>query len=298
MNRLSVVFNAQNVESDLPRAIASIKGLADEVVVIDQDSDDKTHEVAKKLGATVYNHKKVQYVELARNFGVAKAIGDWVLILDPDEEISAGLSKKIREIVNKPQADYYRIPRKNIIFGKWIKNTRWWPDYNIRLFKKGAVSWNEIIHTVPLTQGRGMDFEEKEDFPIVHHHYDSIEEYLDRLGRYTSIQADLKVKDGHKFTWRDIITKPSSEFLSRYFSGQGYKDGIHGLILCLLQAFSELVLYIKVWEREGFFDQSVRVSDVVSEMRAKEKELHFWQNDALYKETKNIFYRIKKKISL
>ena len=298
MAKLSVVINAQNVESDLPRALASVKNLADEIVVVDQDSTDKTAEVSKKFGAKIFNHESVRYVELARNFAISKASNEWILILDPDEEVPAGLSKQIKEILKNPKADFYRIPRKNIIFGKWIKHTLWWPDYQTRLFKKGKVSWSEVIHSVSMVSGSGSDISAKEDFAILHHNYDSIEQYLERLNRYTSVQADLLINSGYKFSWQDLIAKPMKELINRYFTGESYKDGLHGFALSLLQAFSELVTYIKLWQKNKFKEEDVKLSEVVTEIGKKEKEFRFWQNDALYKETKNISYRIKKKFGL
>jgi (heptosyl)LPS beta-1,4-glucosyltransferase len=185
--------------------------------------------------------------------------------------------------VKKPDADYYRLPRKNIIFGKWIKYSRWWPDYNIRFFKKGKVSWNEIIHSVPMTNGKGTDLEAKEKNAIVHYHYRSVEQYIERMNRYTSEHAKLLIKEGYRFSWRDIIQKPMSEFLSRYFQGEGYKDGVHGLALAGLQALSELVMYLKVWEKGGFEARSLKVRKVVNEMKEVESELHYWQADLLIK---------------
>ncbi len=298
VNKISVVINAQNAEKDIARAIASVKSFADEIVVINQDSIDKTSEIAEKLGAKVFNHKSVTYVELARNFAISKAAGNWILVLDPDEEIPASLAKKIVEIIKRPKADYYRIPRKNIIFGKWMKHSRWWPDYNIRLFKKGAVSWNEIIHSVPMTQGTGGELEAAEKFTIVHHHYDSIEKYSEHLNRYTSAQSELKVKEGYSFDWRDLIIKPANEFLSRYFMGEGYKDGLHGLALSLLQGFSELVLYLKVWQTEKFKEEDLKLGDVIREIKNKEKDLHYWQSDVMHKETGSLGERIKRKLRI
>lgn len=303
MAKLSVVINAQNVESDLPRALVSVgKMFADmparecEIVVIDQSSTDKTAEIAKKFGAKVFRHESVRYVELARNFAISKALGDWILILDPDEEISAALSKKIKEVLKDPRADFYRIPRKNIIFGKWISHTLWWPDYQTRLFRKGKVSWSEVIHSVPMVTGVGYDIPAKEDLAILHHNYNSVEQYLEKLNRYTSIQADLLAGSGYKFKWRDIVGKPIKEFINRYFTGEGYKDGLHGLALSLLQAFSDLVTYVKLWQKIKFKEEDIKLSEVVAEVSDKGKEFRFWQNDALYKETKNISYRIKKKL--
>lgn len=293
-----MVINAQNVERDLPHALASVKDFADEIVVVDQDSSDKTFDIAERFGAKVFKHQKVSHVEVARNFAISKATNPWVLILDPDEEIPKDLAQKIVKILKNPAADFYRIPRKNIIFGKWIKYSRWWPDYNIRLFKKGFVSWNEIIHAVPMTQGVGGQFEEKESLAIIHHNYDSVEEYVERMNRYTSLHAKLMSEGGYKFTWRDLIKKPASEFLSRYFFGGGYKDGLHGLALAFLQAASELALYLKIWQIAKFKEENMGLRDVTSLMRDEEKEFHYWQNDAVYKESGNIADRVKRKLKL
>jgi len=296
MNAISVVINTLREEKNLPRAIASVKDLADEIVVVDMESDDGTAEVAKKLGAKVFNHKRTGYVEPARNFGIEKATNSWVLILDADEEIPVKLAQKIKQIVKNPKADYFRIPRKNIVFGKWLKHSRWWPDYNIRLFKKGSVTWNEVIHMVPMTAGIGADIEEKEELAIIHHNYDSIEQYIERMNRYTTLHALLRVKEGYKFNWKDLIVKPSNEFLSRYFFGEGYKDGLHGLALSLLQAASELSLYLKIWQKEKFTDSTPEVRDVITTMREEEKDLHYWQSDAIYKESGKFVDRIRRKL--
>ena len=298
MSKLSVVINTLNEEKNLPRAVVSVKDLADEIVVVDMESDDGTTEVAGKLGAKVFSHKRVGYVEPARNFGIGKATNAWILILDADEEVPKKLADKIKQIIKNPKADYYRLPRKNIIFGRWMKHSRWWPDYNIRLFKKGRVSWNELIHAVPMTQGAGGEIAGEESLSIIHHHYDSIEQYLERMNRYTSLHALLRIKDGYKFVWRDLLTKPSNEFLSRYFFGEGYKDGIHGLALSLLQAFSELALYLKIWQKEKFADKDVDLKEVVSVMRDEERNLHYWQNDAQFKQGGKLTDRIRRKLRI
>lgn len=298
MPTISVVINTLNEEKNLPRAVASVKSFADEVVVVDMESTDKTTEVAKSLGAKVFTHKKTGYVEPARNFAVSKTINPWIFILDADEEVSEGLALQIQKILKNPKADYYRIPRKNIIFGHWMKHSRWWPDYNIRLFKKGFVSWNEIIHAVPMTQGVGGEIEAKEVFAIIHHNYDSLEQYIERMNRYTSQHAILKIKDGYKFSWKDVITRPSNEFLSRYFFGEGYKDGLHGLALSLLQAFSELTVYLKIWQKEKFVEQNPSIGEVAFLIKETEKELHYWQADAMVKGGEGLLQRIRRKLKV
>lgn len=297
-SKISVVINTLNEEKNIARAISSVKSLADEIIVVDMESMDKTKEIAEKLGAKVCSHQKTGYVEPARNFAISKAANDWVFILDADEEIGPELVKEIKGVINKPKADYYRIPRKNIIFGKWMEHTLWWPDYQIRLFKKGSVSWSEVIHSVPLTAGKGVEISQKENLAVLHHNYDSLDQYLERLNRYTTVQSNLLVKDNYKFTWTDVITKPFKEFVNRYFTGEGYKDGLHGLALSLLQAFSELTVYLKVWQSQKFTEQNLKPDDVVNLLRDSERDLHYWESDTLYKESGNLKDRIRRKLKI
>jgi (heptosyl)LPS beta-1,4-glucosyltransferase len=298
MTKISVVINTINEENNLPRALESVKDLASEVVVVDMESTDGTRKIAEKAGAKVFSHKNTNYVEPARNYAISKATGDWILILDADERISEKLVFELKKIVKESNADYFRLPRKNIIFGKWVKNSRWWPDYNIRFFKKGTVTWSEVIHSVPTTTGKGADLPDIEDNAIIHYHYTSIDQYIERMNRYTSVQAKVLRKEGYKFNWKDIIKKPSSEFLSRYFFGQGYKDGIHGLALAGLQSFSEFTLYLKVWQAGKFKKKNIRLDEVVGVLKKVDSEGRYWQADALVKEGAGITQRIKRKFRL
>lgn len=295
-NRLSVVIDTYNKATDLPRCLESIKNIASEIIVCDEGSTDGTLEIAKRFKARIINHKKVDFVELIRNYEVGEASGDWILVLDPDEEVSPLLAKKILQIISQPQGDYYFIPRKNIIFGKWMRNSRWWPDMNLRLFKKNTVTWSNVIHEQPKAVGIGVNLDDNEDLAIIHHHYTTIDEYLERMGRYTTQQALYKLNSDHKFKWQDLISKPVSEFLSRYFFGKGYRDGVHGLVVAMLQSFSELVVYIKIWQNLGFEEKEVNVDQVIKLMKTHEKEIHYWQNDAIYNVTGNVFSRIKRKL--
>lgn len=299
MSKVSVVINVVDEEVEiLPRALNSVKKLADEVVIIDQTIVGVSEESLKGYPCEVYKTKRVEYVELVRNFGISKATGDWVLILDPDEELEEPLLNRLKSIVENSSADYYRIPRKNIIFARWIKHSRWWPDYNIRFFRKGFVSWNEQIHTVPITKGKGADLPDREEFAIVHHHYDTLGQYIERMNRYTDALSKRLINEGYKFSWKDLVTRPVNEFLSRYFQGEGYKDGIHGLALSGLQAFGESIVYLKVWQSEKFPAKEISLKDISALLKEKESDLHFWQADSLYKENGGLKNRLKRKFKL
>lgn len=297
MGRISAVLNVVDEEVDvLPGALFSLKSLADEIVIIDATTTEKVRDIAKEFNAKVFPLKRAGYVEKVRNFGISKAVCEWILILDPDEEVPKSLSEKIKNIVKTPKADYFRIPRKNIIFGKWMKHSRWWPDYNIRFFKNGKVVWNEIIHSVPMTQGVGVDLPDKEEFAIVHNNYLSVEHYLTRMNRYTKAEAETLKKSDYKFIWKDLIKKPLGEFLSRYFAGEGYKDGLHGLALAYLQAFSEFILYLKVWQGEKFLEQGVTLQEIKKEVDGAIKETNWWTTEASIR-TKGPISSIPERIS-
>lgn len=296
--KISVVINTLNEEENINRVVSSIKW-ADEIIVCDMYSTDKTAEIAKKLGAKVVFHKKVGFVEPARNFAISKASNEWILILDADEEIPDSLVKELKSIANKGQVDFVQIPRKNIIFGKWMHASMWWPDLNIRFFKKGKVIWSDQIHRPPKTSGKGLTLPADEDKAIIHHHYKSVSQFIERLNRYTTIQARELKNSGYNFAWQDLITKPTNEFLGRFFANKGYKDGLHGLALSFLQAFSFLLVYLKVWEKEGFKQQELNVSEVEVETKLVAKDIKYWfkYNDLSTNSFKSLLKRIKNKFA-
>lgn len=296
--KVSVVLNTLNEEKNLQRVLQSVRW-ADEVVVCDMHSEDGSVQVAKKLGAKVISHERVSFVEPARNFAIAKATGEWVLVLDPDEEVPSELASKLQEIAQGEAVDFVEIPRKNIIFGKWVKASMWWPDYNIRFFKKGKVSWSERIHRPPLTEGTGQKLPEEEKYALLHHHYESVSQFIKRMDRYSDIQADELFKDGVKFSWTDLIKKPLGEFLGRYFAKRGFEDGLHGLALALMQAVSFLVVYLKLWEMEKFPDSQIELSEVKQVAVDGGKEINYWfrYGNLSTDPVKRFWQKVKNKVS-
>lgn len=273
--KISAVINTFNEEENIERCILSVKWV-DEIVVCDMHSSDATVKKAKDLGARVVYFKRSNYVEPARNYATSQAKGDWILLLDADEEIPLSLTEKIKRIIKLSNIDYVQIPRKNIIFKKWIQNANWWPDYHTRLFKKGAVIWNDKIHSKPETTGNSLVLEPKEDLAIIHHHYQSISQFVERMNRYSKIQAQELIKEGYIFNWQDLIKEPLSEFLGRFFANKGYKDGLHGLVLSLLQATSFLLVFLSVWEIQGLKEKQISLDDLKKVQRFSVTELKYW----------------------
>jgi len=279
---VSVVVNTLNEEKNLSRCLSSVKNLADEIVVVDMYSEDETRKIAKEFGAKVYLHKKTGYVEPARNFAINKAQGKWVFVLDADEKIPPFLAKKLKKIAEtKKKLICVLIPRKNIILNHWMQNSRWWPDYLPRFFRKGKVHWPKQIHQQPDLAGKNIyALPDNEKFAIVHYNYKSLNQFLERGQNYAAIQAKELVNErNYHLSSKDLILKPLEEFLSRFFVGEAYRDGIHGLALSLLQAWVQLLTYLKVWEMQKYEEKSLEASRAKEIFREATYQLEYWRDD-------------------
>lgn len=252
---ISLVVNTRNEESHIANCLNSATSYVDEIVIVDMESTDRTVQIAKEFTSRIFQHPNVGYVEPARNFAIQKARHEWILLLDADEIIPPSLGQMLKKLITDPTYNYYRLPRRNHVFGRWLMHSGWWPDYKIRLFQKDAVKWSNEIHSIPVTIGRGRDLEAEETEAIQHLHYDTISQFLIRMDRYTSIEAQARANNDEKFEWKNIIVAPTQEFLRRFFAWQGYRDGLHGLILAILQAISMFVVELKVWETEKFVEK-------------------------------------------
>lgn len=301
--KISAVITTWNEESNLDECLTTLD-FVDEIIVVDMESTDNTVKIAKAYSDKVYRTAYTGYVEPARNFSISKASGGWILIIDGDERIPPTLAQKLKEIVESDTADFVRVPRKNLVFGQWLKYSRWWPDYNIRFFKKGYVTWQDTIHSVPITEGTGINLDPELEYAIIHHHYRTVDEYITRLMRYTNQQSKELVNAGYQFSLTDLVSKPTEEFLSRFFAGEGYKDGLHGFALSLLQSFSMFVVYLKVWQEEGFAPQKDVLSNPSFKKLVRDKftELKYW----LYtikihlsgKKSEKFILKVKRKLNL
>jgi glycosyltransferase involved in cell wall biosynthesis len=288
--KISAVINVRNEAQHLNRCLKSIKDFVDEIIIVDMKSVDDSVQIAKSFGAKVFSYRPSKYVEPARNFALSKATGKWILLLDPDEYLQKTLKKELKNITLRSDIDFVKIPRQNFIFGKWIRHANCWPDYLIRFFKKGAVRWQKEIHSQPITTGNCYTLLDSNKLAIKHNNYQSINQFITRAIRYSSIQADeLDAKD-YKVKISDFILKPVQEFNSRFYFSEGYKDGIHGLVFCLLQAFAICLIYIKLWEKQGSSDKQFLKESFVSANQEANYEYDHWFMKYFQKEySPNIF---------
>ncbi len=300
--KLSVVINTKNAAETLDGCLDSV-GFADEIVVVDMHSFDKTKEIAQKHKAKFYFHDDVGYVEPARNYAIRQATHPLILVLDADERVSDGLQKQIVKItkLNDP-ADVYLFPRKNIMFGQWIKHTGWWPDYQPRLFQKDKVLWSETIHQPPTMKGRVVKVPIKEEYAILHQHYPNFHVYLERLNRYTSVQAENTLRGfSQPVEATALISTFFNEFFRRFFVFSGYKDNTAGVGLSFLQACYELSVQLKVWEQNENHHNNTQEHEIVGALEKSRSDLSYWLADWKVKNSTgfaNFYWKLRRRFRI
>lgn len=286
METLSIVISAYNEENSIKNVLKSVSW-ADEIVVIDNESTDKTAVVAKDMGALVFTRPNDLMLNKNKNFGFEKATKDWILNLDADEVVPNSLEKEIKSLLHKETStNGYWIPRKNIIFGKWIQHGVWWPDKQLRLFRRNLGKFPCIhVHEYISVQGETKELQEA----FVHYNYTSVSQYITKLNSiYTENEAFNLKKKGYVVIWFDAIRMPVGDFVKVYFAQEGYKDGLHGLILALLQAFYALVVFAKVWETEKFKEEEIPFGEIKKEITHSKNEIQYWEKTVEMREEKRL----------
>lgn len=297
MSKLSVVISAYNEEKKISDCLESIKW-ADEIIVINNSSVDKTAEIAKKYNAKIYTRENNLMLNVNKNFGFTKTNNEWILSLDADERVSPQLQEEISEILkNDPEAtNGFWIPRKNIIFNKWIKHSGWYPDHQLRLFRKGAGKFPEknVHEMIDITVKT-----EKLNNNLIHYNYETMAQFLFKhLNIYAPNEAQDLINNGYVFNYLDAIRFPFKEFLSRFFAREGYKDGMHGLMLSLFMAFYHLIIFSYIWEIHEFREANDPdfFENVRKEFKKSIKDLSFWFKQESLKTIKNPLKKIHYKL--
>lgn len=288
-SKLSVVINTKNAATTLERTLESVS-FADELIIVDMQSTDGTTSIAQQWADHVISVADVGYVEPARNVGLQAAHGDWILLIDADEVVPPKLKNHILEIIHKPQSSDtpvgYFLPRKNMMFGHWVQQAGWWPDFVLRLFKKGTVTWGDAIHSVPIVAGPTQELLVEPELAVIHWNYTTVHEFIERMNRYTSIQAHelseklrSRLNSAHSTTQDPntaILKKFKGEFLSRLFDRDGIEGGPIGVGLSLMQSLSEVVVALKYLESEKKLKTSGDTQAALMVLREFEYELGYW----------------------
>lgn len=246
---LSVAIVAMNEEADIGRALESVRW-ADEIVLVDSGSTDRTREIAHEYRAKVVVEPWRGYAA-QKNFAIGLCTQAWVLSLDADEELSPELTKEIRAILDDPAAlKAYFIPRKNLFMGRWMRHGGYYPDPYLRLFRAGCA-----VATGPDFRDH-MELKDPNGPPagrcrnaLIHYAYPTLSYYIERVNRYSTLSAATVVANGRKnFSVFDFILRPTAAFVQNYFFRLGFLDGREGLLLHLNHAVYVANRYAKAWE--------------------------------------------------
>ena len=246
---LSVAIVAMNEEANIGRTLAGIRW-ADEIVLVDSGSTDRTCEIAREYGAKVIVEPWRGYVA-QKNFAIDHCTQSWVLSLDADEEVSPELADEIRKVIADSNAlNAYWLPRKNLFLGRWIRRGGFYPDPKMRLFRRGQafVTGADPHDRIELREGidqRTGHFRNA----MVHYAYPSLSYYLDHMNRYSSLGAKAAIAKGHRgFSFLNIVVRPLATFIYNYIVRLGFLDGREGLLLHLYHAVYVSNKYAKVWD--------------------------------------------------
>ncbi len=242
MNKISVIIITKNEEKNIKACLESVSW-ADEITIVDAESEDRTVELTKQFNGRVFIKKWEGFV-LQKRFALNQANNEWVLSLDADERISAELKN---EILKKDPGEFngFLIRRKNFLFGKEITTCGWDKDYQLRLFRKSKANLNEkLVHEGFVVDGKTNSLENV----IIHNTFSSLDNYMKKVNEYTTLSAEETYQTKSKVTALTILTHTFSAFFRYFISLKGFKDGMHGLIISFINSLSTMLTYTKIWE--------------------------------------------------
>lgn len=238
-----IVFNEEENIAELCESIS----WADEIVIVDSNSTDKTAEIAGKYTDKVYNHEFRGYKD-KHEFADSKTTGDWIFWIDADERVSPELKESIEKIkLKKTQElpDGFKIARRTFHLGRWIKHSGWYPDYQMRFYRKDASFWDGIApHETAQVKGK------VEILPgeFLHYPKADLSEHHRKIDYYATLAAEHWIKKGKIVGGFYLFFRAIGGFLRSYIVKQGFRDGVPGLIIAVFAAYSVFLKYAKVWE--------------------------------------------------
>ena len=248
MNKLSVVIIALNEEENIGRCLESVRGVADEIVVVDSGSKDKTVSIAESRNARVIHRVFTNYIE-QKNFAAQQASGDFILNLDADEALSDELRSSIQyEKQSSFPAGAYSMNRLNFYCGKAIRTCGWYPDKKIRIWKKGKGKWvGKLVHE-KMKPEEGIAVKNLQG-DILHYTVPTRELFIQQTENFASLAAEQMKSENTLFLFLKMVFSPPAKFVSSYFLNLGITEGADGFTICFYQSrevFRKYFLAIKL----------------------------------------------------
>jgi glycosyltransferase involved in cell wall biosynthesis len=247
MAKVSVLLPTYNEEDKIRQCLESVKW-ADEILVVDSFSTDRTLEIASEYGARIIQHEYINSAK-QKNWAIPQCRYEWVLQIDADERVEPVLQEEIRRVLQAPPPDVdgYRMPFKHHMFGQWVRVGGLYPEQHLRLFRrdKGRFQDREVdAHVV--VPGRVETLRNH----VLHYGMESVSRRLRELDRYTRYEADERFKRGRRFSWASLVLRPIATFCYYYFCRLGLTAGVRGLMLAVHKTDFIFWTYAKLWEKE------------------------------------------------
>jgi (heptosyl)LPS beta-1,4-glucosyltransferase len=244
MNRISACLITLNEERNLPRALKSLEGIADEIVVVDSGSTDRTAEIARAHGALIFERPWTNYSK-QKNFAAEHALHDWILSMDADEELSSSLQNSLLAWKkNAPRFPVYEMARRTWYLGAWIKHSGWYPDFQRRLYQRNAACFSGIVHEALRFSGAPGRLAGD----LLHYTVHSVAEHEEKVQRYASLAGQQLYQQG-KRSWRGALwfATPWSWFQNFVLRG-GFLDGYRGARIAQMAARAVQLKYRRLGE--------------------------------------------------
>jgi glycosyltransferase involved in cell wall biosynthesis len=245
--KISAKINVYNEEKNID-AVCETLTWADEIVIVDSNSTDRTVELARRYTDRISNIEFRGYKD-KHVFSDSQTTGDWILWIDADERVTSELRASIEEVRQRDPAtlpDGFRIARRTRYLDRWIKHSGWYPDYQMRLYRKAASYWDGVPpHETARVRGR-VDTLKGE---LLHYTKHTLSEHHSLIDSYATLAAEYLHEQGRRVGWSDLMFRPIAAFLRTYIFKQGIRDGMHGLIIALFTAYGVFLRYAKVWEK-------------------------------------------------
>lgn len=242
--KLTAIILTYNEAANIVDCIESVR-FADDVLIFDSFSKDNTLDLAQKAGARVLQHTFKNYAD-QRNTALATVTGstDWVLFVDADERVTPALAADINTVLGKSEYAGWRIPRHNYIFGKLTRGAGWFPDYQTRLLRVGKSRYDpeRQVHELVLLEGELGTLKE----PFIHYNYQNVTQFHAKQRRYSDYDARILYESGIRPKPQNYVLQPWRQFWWRFWTLQGYQDGLHGLHLSLLLGWYEFRKYLRL----------------------------------------------------
>jgi (heptosyl)LPS beta-1,4-glucosyltransferase len=255
--KLTVTVITRNEAANLAGALESVTW-ADEIVVVDSRSTDETVEIARRYASRVEVHDWKGY-SAQRNYAANIAANDWILALDADERVPPALAAEIQQIMrSEPRARGYRMPRISFYLGRWIRGTDWYPDYQLRLYDRrvGQFNGKQVHESVELSEGIPGTL--KND--LQHYPYRDISDHVTSIDHYTTLAAEEWAAAGRETGVLDVVFHPPAAFLRNYVLRGGFRDGMAGFLISVLNSYYVFLKILKLWEIQCGLNAATRMA--------------------------------------